>query len=143
VSRAVRLRRRLQSKLVSVSARRFARTRVGRRVARARIGSRRLPVSDTFGLDRGLPVDRYYIEHFLARFACHPGYTSGDISGRVLEVGGREYVDRFGVAGQRAGSGIVHIVDVLHESEINPEATICGDRATQAPLALRMRYGAV
>ena len=36
------------------------------------------PVSTQFGWDRGLPVDRYYIEDFLARH-------SSDIRGRVLE----------------------------------------------------------
>ena len=122
-----RFRERLQARLVKVASRRFARTRVGRRVARARIGSRRLPVSDLYGFDRGLPIDRYYIEHFLARFACRPGYTSGDIHGHVLEIGGHDYVDRFGVAGERPGPGIVHLIDVLHESEINSEGTIFGD----------------
>jgi hypothetical protein len=38
------------------------------------------PVSREFGFDRGRPVDRHYIEAFLAERA-------GDIHGRVLEVG--------------------------------------------------------
>jgi hypothetical protein len=38
------------------------------------------PISRAFALDRGLPVDRHYIEHFLAAHAA-------DIRGRVLEIG--------------------------------------------------------
>lgn len=79
--------------------------------------TRRLtPVSRAFGLDRGTPVDRYYIESFLA--AC-----AADIRGRVLEVADARYTRQFG--GPRvAGS------DVLHAAEGNPRATIVGDLAT-------------
>ena len=47
------------------------------------------PVSDSWGLDRGTPVDRVYVERFLnaRRF---------DIHGRVLEVKDRGYTSRFG-----------------------------------------------
>jgi SAM-dependent methyltransferase len=98
-------------------ARRALRRRLRRRV---RFGSlRRLtPLSAVYGFDRGLPVDRYYIEAFLARFASQPGYAAGAIRGRVLEVGGREYADRFGPGAER--------VDVLHGGPGNPEATIVG-----------------
>src|SRR4029453_14668409 len=37
------------------------------------------PLSNDFGYDRGTPVDRYYIERFLARH-------QSDVKGRVLEV---------------------------------------------------------
>src|SRR6185503_1474005 len=47
------------------------------------------PVSRTFGYDRGLPVDRYYIESFLER-------NRRDIDGRTLEIGDDEYTRRFG-----------------------------------------------
>jgi SAM-dependent methyltransferase len=80
------------------------------------------PFSDEFGYDRGLPVDRYDIEHFLARFAAHEGYAPGVIHGRVLEIGGREYADRFGT--ERSPGGVR--VDVLHGNPANPEATIVG-----------------
>jgi len=103
-------------------------------VSRARVGGRRLPVSAHFGYDRGLPIDRFYIEHFLARFACRPGYLAGDIRGHVLEVGGRDYVDRFGIAGDQPGPGVVHSVDVLHESVIDPQATLVGDLAEAGTL---------
>jgi hypothetical protein len=47
------------------------------------------PVSRVFGLDRGLPVDRWFIEVFLERHA-------DDIRGPVLEVGDDRYTRRFG-----------------------------------------------
>lgn len=73
------------------------------------------PVSTVFGYDRGQPVDRYYIEQFLARQA-------GDIRGRVVEVGDDSYTRRFG--GDR-----VTRRDVLHVSADNPQATIVADLA--------------
>src|SRR6185503_10982321 len=42
------------------------------------------PISRVFGFDRGTPVDRYYIENFLAD-------NASDIRGRVLEVGDDSY----------------------------------------------------
>jgi SAM-dependent methyltransferase len=71
------------------------------------------PVSRGFGLQRGHAVDRHYIEQFLHS-------VSGDIKGRVLEVKGREYAERFG--GDRLTS-----VEVLDLSDKNPAATIVGD----------------
>jgi SAM-dependent methyltransferase len=71
------------------------------------------PISDDWGSRRGLPVDRYYIEQFLARQA-------GDIRGRVLEVRDRSYTVRFG--GDRVTQS-----DVLHKLPGNPEATIVAD----------------
>jgi SAM-dependent methyltransferase len=73
------------------------------------------PVSRTFGFDRGLPIDRYYIEKFLAQYAA-------DIRGRVLEIGDDSYTRRFG--GAR-----VHTRDVLHVEAGNSAATIVGDLA--------------
>jgi len=69
------------------------------------------PVSRAFGYDRGTPVDRFYIEDFLSD-------SSGDIKGRVLEVGEPIYSARF-------GSGIT-TQDVLHVHE-HPAATIVAD----------------
>ncbi|HAZ47361.1 MAG TPA: methyltransferase [Cyanobacteria bacterium UBA11369] len=71
------------------------------------------PISREFGYDRGLPVDRYYIENFLARH-------SNDIKGRVLEIGDDSYTRQFG--GDR-----VTTRDVLHVKEGNPIATFVGD----------------
>jgi peptidoglycan/xylan/chitin deacetylase (PgdA/CDA1 family) len=75
------------------------------------------PISETFGFDRGLPVDRYYVEDFLRRH----GGPSGDIRGSVLEVGDDAYTRRF-------GAGVTH-VDVLYVDDSNPQATIVADLA--------------
>ena len=84
-------------------------------VGRVRLGDlRRLtPISQSFGFDRGLPVDRYYIERFLAR-------NASEIVGRVLEVGDDGYTRKFG--GPR-----VTCSDVLHVAAGNPRATLVGD----------------
>jgi glycosyltransferase involved in cell wall biosynthesis len=74
------------------------------------------PISAEFGWDRGLPVDRHYIEQFLARH-------SRDIRGRVLEVGDHFYTELFG------GDRVTHS-DVLHAKPGNPDATIVGDLCT-------------
>jgi SAM-dependent methyltransferase len=71
------------------------------------------PISRVFGYDRGLPIDRYYIENFLDR-------QSLDVRGRVLEIGDAAYTNRFG--GDRITKS-----DVLHVVEGNPDATIVGD----------------
>ncbi|MBD2519714.1 glycosyltransferase [Nostoc sp. FACHB-973] len=71
------------------------------------------PISRAFGYNRGLPIDRYYIENFLERQAK-------DVQGRVLEIGDASYTRRFG--GDRVTQS-----DVLHVIEGNPEATIIGD----------------
>jgi glycosyltransferase involved in cell wall biosynthesis len=71
------------------------------------------PVSRRFGYDRGLPIDRHYIERFLCERA-------GDIRGRVLEIGDRSYTTRFG--GERVTRS-----DVLHVTAGNPDATLIGD----------------
>lgn len=74
------------------------------------------PISRVFGFDRGVPVDRYYIEGFLES-------NSGAIHGRVLEVGDATYTRRFG------GCSVVHS-DVLHLTGDSPEATIVADLAS-------------
>jgi glycosyltransferase involved in cell wall biosynthesis/SAM-dependent methyltransferase len=71
------------------------------------------PVSTEFGYDRGRPVDRYYIENFLAHHA-------DDIRGHVLEVGDASYTQEFG--GKQ-----VTVSDVLHVDHSNPQATIVAD----------------
>ena len=82
-----------------------------------RMGSlRRLsPVSRGFGFDRGLPVDRYYIEQFLAS-------NAHAIAGRVMEVGDSAYTRRFG------GSQVTR-ADVLNVDPGHPETTIVADLA--------------
>jgi SAM-dependent methyltransferase len=74
------------------------------------------PISRTFGFDRGLPIDRYYIEQFLARHA-------GDIRGRVLEIGDDFYTRKF-------GDGRVVVRDVLHVRQGTRYASFVGDLAS-------------
>jgi SAM-dependent methyltransferase len=74
------------------------------------------PVSDVFGLDRGLPIDRWYIERFLSDHAA-------DIRGRVMEIGDNRYTTTFG--GDR-----VEKSEVLHVTPGAPETTLIGDLAT-------------
>ena len=100
------------------------------RVGAARLGDlRRLtPISRRFGMDRGQPIDRYYIEDFLGRHGGSAAYAQGEIRGHVCEVGGDEYVRKFG--GWRGGDGAataVTAVDVLHADASNPDATLVGD----------------
>ena len=84
---------------------------------RERLGLTQLePVSRTFGFDRGKPVDRWYIERFLAAHAS-------DVRDRVLEVAEPTYTRWFG--GDDVSSS-----DVLHAAPGNPEATIVGDLTT-------------
>jgi SAM-dependent methyltransferase len=71
------------------------------------------PISREFGYDRGLPIDRYYIEKFLMSYA-------NDIRGRMLEIGDNSYTQKFG--GSRVTTS-----DVLHVTEGNPQATFIGD----------------
>jgi SAM-dependent methyltransferase len=71
------------------------------------------PVSRVFGFDRGLCIDRYYIENFLA-------HHTDDIQGQVLEIGDDAYTRRFG--GERVTRS-----DVLHVAKGNPKATIVAD----------------
>jgi SAM-dependent methyltransferase len=72
------------------------------------------PLSDHWGRERGTPVDRYYIEHFLAG-------ERHSIRGRVLEVMNAEYTGRFGTG--------VDASDVLDIDAANEAATIVADLA--------------
>jgi len=77
------------------------------------------PISSCYGYDRGLPVDRYYIENFLSE-------NSACIQGRVLEIGDNEYTLKFG------GKNVVKS-DILNlDKRANPLTTIEAD-LTSAP----------
>ncbi|MEO8764193.1 MAG: methyltransferase domain-containing protein [Ginsengibacter sp.] len=65
-----------------------------------------------FGLDRGTPIDRYYIEGFLNNHRAL-------ITGHVLEVAESHYSRKFGTD--------VASFEVLHFNNENPRATIIGD----------------
>ena len=73
------------------------------------------PIASDFGYRRGGPVDRYYIEAFLA-------HHREDIRGRVLEIGDAAYTRQFG------GARVTQ-ADVLHVDAGAPEATFVGDLA--------------
>jgi SAM-dependent methyltransferase len=83
------------------------------RTARIRSAGRLVPVSRNWGLERGTPVDRHYIDTFLADHA-------GDIRGSVLEVGESVYTARFG------GHRVVRS-DILDPDQAHPEATVIAD----------------
>ena len=76
------------------------------------------PACDSWGMSRGMPVDRYYIDAFLSRHAA-------DIRGHVLEIGDDGYSRRFG--GKR-----IDKIDVLDVNAENSRATIAAD-LTNAP----------
>lgn len=104
---------------VGSTLRRIARA-VRRRVLDPRVGEvdfgdlrRTDPIGRQFGFDRGTPIDRIYIEHFLSEHAP-------TIRGVCLEVADRTYTERF-------GAGNVTRSDVLHATGETSETTIVGD----------------
>jgi SAM-dependent methyltransferase len=70
------------------------------------------PIRDDWGFGRGTPIDRWYIERFLAVHA-------GDIRGDVLEVRDDRYTSRFGT-GVRSST-------ILDIDPANPRATLVAD----------------
>ena len=83
-----------------------------------------VPVAREFGFERGTPIDRVFIERFLAAHSTR-------IRGRVLEIGDNAYTLAHG--GDRVSQS-----DVLHYREGNPAATFVGDlsRCDHIPDAL-------
>jgi len=79
------------------------------------------PLTTSFGYERGQPIDRYYIEHFL-------GKHSSDISGHVVEVGDNRYTRQFG------GDKVTRS-DVLDQAHPGTAPTIIADltRADSVP----------
>jgi SAM-dependent methyltransferase len=71
------------------------------------------PVDGDFGLGRGRPIDRHYIEGFLAAHAA-------DVRGQALEVAEDRYLRRYG--GQR-----VQGIDVLHVAPVGGAVTVVAD----------------
>jgi SAM-dependent methyltransferase len=71
------------------------------------------PFSRMWGFDRGTPIDRFYIEEFLAAHAP-------DIRGAALEIMSADYTRRFGA--ERVSS-----VDVLDIDPANTAATVVAD----------------
>jgi SAM-dependent methyltransferase len=77
------------------------------------------PVSPVFALDRGFPIERYYIEHFLEKHR-------NDIRGTALEFGDTQYLDKF-------GGSAVSAREVFSYVPAN-SATIVGDLTGDSPL---------
>ncbi len=75
---------------------------------------RTTPIDPNWGFERGTPIDRVYVEEFVASHAA-------DIRGRVLEIAAPDYTTRFGRDVERS--------DILMAKEGNPQATIVGDLA--------------
>jgi SAM-dependent methyltransferase len=92
------------------------------RPRKVRLGDlrRTTPISARFGFDRGKPVDRRYVEAFLASYAA-------DIRGRVLEIGDNSYTVRF-------GSDRVERSDVFNRYQGHPQTTFTGDLAAHNDL---------
>lgn len=92
------------------------RRRLRRMLRPAWMGSlrRMRPLSEHWGIERGTPIDRYYIERFLAD-------NREVIRGRVLEIRDSRYATRFG-----NGACTVEVLDVAAD---NPKATIFADLA--------------
>jgi SAM-dependent methyltransferase len=87
------------------------------RSAREELDRPRLPLAPVhrrYGLHAGRPVDRFYIERFLARHAS-------DVRGRTLELLDTTYTDRL------AAPGAVSRADVLDLDAANERATIHAD----------------
>lgn len=74
---------------------------------------RTTPFSRSWGYDRGTPIDRVYIEEFLAGHA-------EDVRGACLEIMNDDYTRRF-------GSARVTKIDVLDINPANTAATIVAD----------------
>lgn len=119
VSMNARLRSRISQMFSVATRRKIIRYTRWPPVGLVRFGNlRRLkPISPYWGSERGVPIDRYYIERFLAMHAK-------DVGGRVLEIGDDTYTRNFG--GNRVTQS-----DVLHVAENKPQVTIIGD-LTQA-----------
>lgn len=81
------------------------------------------PISNDFGLSRGTPIDRYYIESFLKE-------NESDIKGTALEIAENTYIRRFGCG--------VTSFEVLHVDKSNRKATIIGDLTQPETLPEKM-----
>jgi SAM-dependent methyltransferase len=114
--------------------------RWGWRGARARRLAAPEPQSRRFGIERGLPIDRYYIEQFIRHFGGEEAPLGEGIRGRVLEVAERLYVrgpEAFAahIAARPLPPVLPQVdhADVLDLSPRNLEATIVADLAGDAP----------
>lgn len=112
--------------------------RPGSRRRRAKLLASPTPASRRFGVERGLPIDRYYIARFVERFGGESAPAGKGIQGRVLEVAEQLYVrgpDAF--AARLAGEPLPPVLprvaqaDVVDLSANNPQATIVADLTSE------------
>ena len=89
--------------------------------------NRTTPVSKNWGFDRGTPVDRLYIEDFIAE-------RQDDVQGRVLEVADNTYTLRFGgdrvsqseiLSNDASDARATLVLDLTHESEAPTDLFDC------------------
>lgn len=71
------------------------------------------PMSELWGLGRGEPICRFYVNHFLEQY-------KSDIRGHCLEFQNDDYSSKYG------GTQITKL-DILHIDNSNPRATIVAD----------------
>jgi SAM-dependent methyltransferase len=88
------------------------------------------PISENWGLDRGLPIDRYYIEKFLSQ-------AGNDIKGHVLEIGDDRYTRMFGnnrvtktdvlnlMGGDKKTTIVADLTNALHVTSDTFDCIIC------------------
>jgi hypothetical protein len=70
------------------------------------------PISTQFGMDRGTPIDRFYIEQFLEKNAAA-------IKGRVVEIADNTYTLKYGRGIEKS--------EILHVDPSAADATIIAD----------------
>jgi hypothetical protein len=78
------------------------------------------PISEHWGMERGQPIDRYYIEGFLDTH-------KDDIKGCVLEIGDNTYTHQFG--GEKVTESVV-----LHVAEQKARVTLIGSLTDQTTI---------
>jgi hypothetical protein len=71
-----------------------------------------IPISSIFGIDRGTPIDRFYIEDFLKS-------NKHLIKGKCCEISENTYTKKFGDK--------QCVSEILHHNNDNDKATIVGD----------------
>jgi SAM-dependent methyltransferase len=81
------------------------------------------PVSRIFGLERGTPIDRFYIERFLAEQADL-------IHGEVLEIGSSDYTERFG------GKAVMNSYVLAAQGADRHRRILIGDLTNKATLPI-------
>jgi SAM-dependent methyltransferase len=111
--------RRVARRVVGPIATKLIRNRPGNRAVWGTL--RRLePFSDHYGWDRGTPVDRFYIDAFMAG-------QGPSIRGDVLEIRDSHYTDRYATAGVTS-----HVLDIDRD---NRQATVIADLCEAGSLA--------